>query len=318
MGLSLLNMAEASKAAGKNLQAGVQMLIVQENPMFEKISWAELGQGKGSYGWHEDGALPSVAFRAVNASYTADVGHIVPRSEGLSILGGEVKLDRFLQSTTGAGGGDRVSLDQKAIQFEMKARAAKLEFEEQFFEGDSGLNFNAFDGLRARAIENSSQNIVQAAGGGTLTLAKMDEVADSIRGGPSGWAMNVTLRRKVNALIRAASTAQEMVTTEFGKQLPTYAGVPMWVVQREDDQSTILGFDEDPGDGAADTASIYGLRFGNEDDIFGILGSGGAWEVQDFGELQASPQLLGRMEVYIGLVVKHKRSFARLYGVTNT
>jgi hypothetical protein len=130
-------------------------------------------------------------------------------------------------------------------------------------------------------------------------------------GGPNVIMGNQFGRRKVNALVRAAGQAQETVSGTFGKQFTSYAGVPYLVIQRENDMTSILGFDEDPGDGGDDSSSLWLARFGRED-CFSILGNGGAWEVRDFGEQQAAPRVLGRCQIYVGLVTKHPRCIARV------
>src|SRR3989337_1732385 len=99
----------------------------------------------------------------------------------------------------------------------------------------------------------------------------------------------------------------------FGKQQIAYAGTPIRIVRREDDGSTFLGYDEDPGDGTSDTASVYCIRF-SSDHVHGIQ-SKSLPSVKDFGEVQAGPYPLGRIEWYCGVVVKHPRGAARLYGI---
>ncbi|KKL22952.1 hypothetical protein LCGC14_2430240, partial [marine sediment metagenome] len=152
-----------------------------------------------------------------------------------------------------------------------------------------------------------------------LTLAKLDEVFDAVHGPNSGKIVtsNQFLRRKVSALVRAAGQAREMVDRRnFGEQLEAYAGVQMVVIQKEHDQSTILDFDEDPGDGGDDGASMYCIKFGNEQDVFGILGAGGAFELRSItGEKELNPRSLRRISAYVGTVTAHPRAFARLNSV---
>ena len=58
-----------------------------------------------------------------------------------------------------------------------------------------------------------------------------------------------------------------MVTTSLGEQLGAYANAPILVIQRRDDQSSILAFDEDPGDGGDDGASLYVANIGGSPEI---------------------------------------------------
>ena len=57
--------------------------------------------------------------------------------------------------------------------------------------------------------------------------------------------------------------------SDFGTQLEAYAGVTMVVIQKEHDQSTILDFDEDPGDGGGSILEAY------DDDSSGLDGLAG-------------------------------------------
>ena len=302
---------EAAKYGDDVKRQGVLKLIAETSPMYEKLTFKSI---KGNaYRYNIEQALPSVAFRGVGDTYTASTGVINPVVENLVILGGEVNIDRFIVSTMGN------MADIKATQFSMKARAMGFKFTESFFEGDSTTDFNAFDGLRTRLV--GDQKILNASGGGALTLAKLDQMIDAVIGKPDFLFMNKTLRRKLTTLALSTYSGSSLIDygkdETFGHQVTRYNSIPIVVVENELDGSTILDFDEDPGDATSDCASIYAVRFG-EDYIHGITGEGGNFaDVHDFGEIQASPSHLGRIEAYVGLCVVHPRSAARLYGITN-
>lgn len=306
---TLLDLAEAGKVTDP-LSAGLQVMIVEEEPLLERLPWVRIPQGKNAYEWFREVSLPTASFRAVNGTWDADFGRVIPKREPLAILGGEVEIDTFILDTMGG----KLTPDIKRRQYEMKMRAAKQKWLETFFEGDTGVDINAFDGLRPR-VAGTNMDLPMGGQSNTnalpLTLDRLDEAIDAVRGGPSCIIGNQWIRRKINALVRSSGQAFETVSTTFGKQLSTYAGVPILVIQRENDMSSILDFDEDPGDGGDDAASIYLPRFGRED-VFGILGFGGAWEVRDHGEQEAAPRVLGRLQVYVGLVTAHPRSVARI------
>lgn len=57
--------------------------------------------------------------------------------------------------------------------------------------------------------------------------------------------MNKVMRRKVNALMRAAGQATETVSDAFGRQIQAYAGIPIGIVEDDAGSTPILGFDED-------------------------------------------------------------------------
>lgn len=291
------------------MTAGLQTMIREEEPLIDRLSWVPLPQGKDAYTWYRETGLGTASWRAVNSSWESDHATWTKRNAGLSILGGEVEVDTFIKNTMGGAIGDI-----KGQLFSAKMRAVKLEWLESFFEGDSGVDPNSMDGLRAR-IGGTNADFPVAGSAVTdasaLTLEKLDEAIDYIRGGPSAILGNQFIRRKINALMRAAGQTQEMISGNFGRQFSSYAGVPILIIQRENDMSSVLDFDEDPGDGGDDAASIYLAKFGRED-LFCILGNGGAWQVNDMGVQQASPRHLGRIELYTNIVIKHPRSVARI------
>ena len=315
MAETLMSMAEAGKYT-RPLTAGVQVKIVEEEPILDFIRWKQLPKGNSSYEWFEESDLPTSAFRAVGGSFTADTGILVPKIEPLSILGGEMEFDVFIEDTQG----DKFP-GWLQHHVEMKMRAIKNDWLQEFFEGDTGIDVNGFDGLRVRATESSMDFDMSASSTdrAALTLEKLDEVFDAVHGDNSGKVMtsNQWLRRKVSALVRSAGQAREMVDRRnFGTQLQAYAGVTMVVIQKENDMTTILDFDEDPGDGGDDTASLYVIKFGDEEDVFGILGNGGAWELRTISDEQEdNPRSLRRISVYPGLVTAHPRAFARLNSI---
>jgi hypothetical protein len=311
-----MTMAEAGKYTDP-FTAGVHVEIIEEEPLLDHIMWKNLPAGNSSYEWFEEADLPTAAFRAVGGTFTADTGIIVPRLEPLSILGGEMELDVFIEDTQGSKLPSFI-----AQHVAMKMRATTQKWLLEFFEGDVGVDPNGFDGLRVRASESSMDFDMSGTGStdrAALTLAKLDEVFDAVHGSNSSkiLACNQFLRRKVSALVRAAGQAREMVERRnFGEQVEAYAGVEIVVIQKEHDQSSILDFDEDPGDGGDDAASMYVIKFGNEQDVFGILGAGGAFELRSItGEKELNPRSLRRISTYVGTVTAHPRGFARLNSV---
>lgn len=304
---------EAAKYGDDVKRSGVLKVITETSPMYEKLTFKSI---KGNaYRYNIEQALPTVAFRGVGGTYTPNTGVINPVTENLVILGGEVEIDRFIISAMGN------LQDIKAAQYAMKARAMGFKFTESFFEGDSKVDFNSFDGLRTRLV--GDQYIETSTTGAALTLAKLDDLIDRVVGTPDYLFMNRTLRRKITTLGQTGPGAgTPLITTgtddSFGHQVTKYRGIPIVIMENELDGSTILDFDENPtGDSGGDTASIYAVRFG-ENYIHGITGEGGSFmDVKDFGELEARPAHLGRIEWYVGLCVVHPRAAARLGGITN-
>src|SRR5690606_40689155 len=77
----------------------------------------------------------------------------------------------------------------------------------------------------------------------------------------------------------------------------------------------ILDFNEDPGDGGNDSTSLYIVAFGEDENVYGLSGLGGSMEVRDFGETEAAPGHLGRVEWYPGVAIDNPYSVVRLKGL---
>ena len=305
-----ITMLEAAKHSKDVLEASVAKIIVETSPVLEYLPQKTINGP--AFRYHREASLGSMNFRGIGGTYTPDAGVINPIFEPLVILGGEVKVDNFEVEVMSN------LLNLKAEKYRMKARQAGIKFSETFFEGDTAVDGFSFDGLRKRLTGN--QKILMGSGGATLTLAKIDELLDAVvgDGGDKQLWMSPTMRRKVTTLVRAVTGSGLINFTQdaFGKQQMAYAGTPIRIVRREDDGSSFFGYDEDPSDGVSDTASIYCTRMGT-DYLHGIQ-SKSLPTVKDFGEVQAGPFHLGRIEWYIGMVLKHPRGAGRLYGITNT
>ncbi|KKM74945.1 hypothetical protein LCGC14_1160910 [marine sediment metagenome] len=302
-----ITMLEAAKHSQDDLERSVAKIIVEASPVLEYLPQKTINGP--AFRYHREASLGTVSWRGVGGTYTPDAGVINPLFEPLVILGGEVKVDNFEVKAMSN------LLNLKAEKYRMKARQAGITFSETFFEGDTAVDPYQFDGLRKRLTGN--QKIIMGSGGAQLTLALMDELLDAVLGdgGDKVLWMSPIMRRKVTTLVRAVTGSGLINFTQdaFGKQQMAYAGTPIRVVRREDDGSSFFLFDEDPGDGASDTASMYCTRMG-VDYLHGIQ-SMSLPSVKDFGEVEAGPYHLGRIEWYTGLVLKHPRAAARLYGI---
>lgn len=308
-----ITLLEAAKHSQDEVERTVAKIIVEASPILEYLKMRTINGP--AYRYHRETSLGTVAYRGVGGSYTPDAGIINPLFEPTVILGGEIKVDNYEVATM------QNLLNLKAEKFRMKSRQMGIQFSESFFEGDTAVDPYSFDGLRKRITGN--QLITAADGGATLALAKIDELLDAVIGDNSQKVlfMSTQMRRYVTTLVRITTGSSYITHTQdsFGRQQMTYADCPIRIIQREDDASTIFGFDEDnavAGGGDEDTASIYCVRFGS-DYVHGIQNMS-LPSVRDFGEVQAGPYHLGRIEWYCGLVVKHPRSAARLYHINET
>jgi hypothetical protein len=291
------------------------------SPVFSEIPMDDNGDAI-FYDYEQVKLLPATGWRAFNTAWTESTGVTTPYREYLKVLGGEAKWDvQFDNAKT------------KARQIEMKVLSATKSWDAAFFEGTPISDPNSMVGLRPRIGGN--QLIIQATGGGTLTLAKLHNLRDAVpfstkqeqgmvrgEGTRVVMYMNRTVRNKLDALMEA-QTGTFRIDVEkdtFGDRVEMFRGAVIRVVETIGDGTTTLAFDEDPGDGVSDCASVYCVAFG-DGLVHGLkrTKSGGrSLDVFRVDQLQAEPRGMVRFEGMYGLAADHPRAYARLHGITNT
>lgn len=277
-----------------------------------------------TYKYRVEEVAPGVSWRDVNQGYPESTGVIAPRIESTMIVGGDVFLDNALLRNQRSGGD---ALDLKAEQYDLKARSLAREIERAYFEGDDLVNPSEMPGLRRRLT--GSQVIPAAVGAGaTLTLPMMDSLADAcdLSIGTLHFFMSKANRRKLTNLALAQGNSVNITyssVSDSGATIERYGGAPIHIVEDGWDASTLLAFDEDPGNGTATSSSIYAVMFDEQMGVCGLI-SGGDGDplvsVREVGETTATgtgnpPGILGRIECYPGLMVKSPRCAARLRNV---
>lgn len=302
-----VTLVQAAAASTNMLQRGVIQTFIDESPVLARIPFMEI-EGN-AYQYTKESALPGIAFRAVNAAYTESTGAVVNATIALKIFGGDADVDRFIARTL-----SNIN-DQRALQTRLKAKAAAIFFTEAFFEGDSAVVTDSFDGLRKQLT--GSQVILAGAGGATLTLAMVDDLLSRIDGTADVIYAPRQAISKINTLVRATGGTVPEPRAEYGRLVYSYAGIPLVDPGFSTNGTTqILGYDEDPGDTVLDTASIYAVRWGVQEYVCGV--TNGGVDVYDLGELETKPAYRTRIEAYMAIAIFNAKGAARLRGVTNT
>lgn len=304
----MLTILEASKLSQNTLASGVVEIFARNNPVLERLPFIDIGGSAFTY--NREGTLPGIAFRGVNESYTESTGVINPETETLTICGGDSDYDVALVKMQG----QNRTADLRAAHDALKSKSLTLTWLKTFFDGNSQTEPREFDGVNRRLSGTTQELETGSAGGATLTLAMVDDLIDAIDGTPDALLMNKTMRRKINALMRASGQAIETISDSFGRQIQAYGGVPIGIVEDDASGTAILDFDEDDGSGNLDTTSIYALRYGL-DGVHGIQTE--PLDARDLGELDSKPAYRTRIEWYSGLVFKHPKATARLRWINN-
>jgi hypothetical protein len=206
--------------------------------------------------------------------------HLSQVTANLKIMGGDADVDNFLKATR-----NNVQ-DLEAAVVELKAKALRQKFEEMFIYGDTGVSAKQFDGLRKliNTGEASDQVIAMGSTGATLTLDKLDELIDAVKGGkPDLLLMSRRSRRKISSLIRDAGGMIETNQDRWGNFVQLWDGVPLGVNDWILDTHVLADGEETATTGGA-CSTIYAVQ----------LGEGALCGLTSPGYLQAEP--IGSLE----------------------
>jgi hypothetical protein len=159
-------------------------------------------------------------------------------------------------------------------------------------------NPKQFDGLRKliNTASAGSQVVAAGAAGGALSLGKLDELVDAVKGGkPDMLLMSRRTRRKLNALVRAANSGMMVIDRDsFGNFVELWDGIPIgtndWIL----DTHTVAGSVETAITGGS-CSTIYALQLG-EGAVCGLTSPGhilieriGALETKDASSPRSRP-----------------------------
>ncbi|MFC1914372.1 major capsid protein [Chloroflexota bacterium] len=302
-----LTLAEASKLSNDMLLQGIVETIVKDSPIIQQLPFIEIVGNGLTY--NQEKTLPNVDFYDVGDTWVESAPTFEQVTANLKIMGGDADVDNFLKTT-------RSNIqDLEAAVVELKAKAVKDKFEESFIYGDATTSPKQFDGLRKLIdTENAGdQLIAMGATGATLTLAKLDELIDAVKGGkPDMLVMSRRSRRKINALVRAAGSMMETDRDKWGNFVQYWDGIPIGVNDWVLDTHTVSGSVETVTTGS-DCSTIYAVQFG-EWALCGLT-SPGQLTVEPLGSMESKDATRTRVKWYVSLALFSSVKAAALIGV---
>ena len=291
-----LTLAEASKLSNDVLLQGVIETMVYDSPVLQVMPFIEIVGNGLTYNQENDAA--SAAFYDVGDTWAESTPTFTQQTATLRILGGDADVDNFLKATR-----SNVQ-DLEAAIVQLKARAVQHKFEDTFINGDSAVDANAFDGIDKLCA--SGQTVSMGTNGGTLTLEKLDELIDCVKGGkPHIMLLSRRSRRKLNALSRASGGILVSDRNRFGQMVEYYDGIPLGVCDW-------IADDQEVGT-SSDCSTIYGMQFG-EGAVAGLTGPGGV-QVEQVGSLETRDASRTRVKWYVSVALFNSIKLAKLIGV---
>ncbi len=302
-----LTLAEASKLSNDILMQGVVETIVKDSPVLQRLPFIEIVGNGLTY--NRENTLPSIDFYDVGDTWSESTPTFTQLTANLKIMGGDADVDNFLKATR-----NNIQ-DLEAAVIELKAKALQQKFEETFIYGESSVNAKQFDGLKKLINTGTagSQVIAMGATGAALTLAKLDELIDAVKGGkPDLLLMSRRSRRKINALVRAAGGMTETDQDKWGNFMQLWDSVPIGVNDWILDTHVLAGSVETATTGGT-CSTIYAVQFG-EGALSGLT-SPGYLHAEPVGPLETKDATRTRVKWYVSLALFSAVKAAALIGV---
>ena len=302
-----LTLAEAAKLANDMLLQGVVETIIKDSPVIQQLPFIEIVGNGLTY--NQEKTLPSIDFYDVGDTWTESTPTFEQKTANLKIMGGDADVDNFLKATR-----SNVQ-DLEAAVIELKAKALKDKFEEIFIYGDSSVNAKQFDGLRKLIDTTTSSDQVIAVGatGATLTLDKLDELIDAVKGGkPDMLLMSRRSRRKINALVRAAGGMMDANRDKWGNFVQLWDGILIgandWILDTH-----VVADSLETATSGGDCSTIHAIQFG-EGGLCGLT-SPGFLKAEPIGSLEDKDASRTRVKWYCSLALFSSIKAAALIGV---
>ena len=293
-----LTLAEASKLSNDVLLTGVIETIIKDSPILQALPFIEIVGNGLTY--NRENAAATAAFYDVGDTWSESTPTFTQVTATLKIVGGDADIDNFLLAT-------RSNLqDLEAAVVQLKAKAVQQKFEDTFVNGDTASDAKSFDGVDK--LTDSGQTLSMGANGGSLTLAKLDELIDLVKGGKPGiLLMSKRSRRTLNNLARTSGGFLETDRNEFGQMVQYYDGIPVGICDFISDAKTVGT--------STDCSTIYAVQLG-EGALSGLTAPGGL-QVERVGSLETKDATRTRIKWYVSLALFCELSLAKLIGVRN-
>jgi len=291
-----ITLAEAAKLSNDVLLQGVIETIIYDSPVLQVLPFIEIVGNGLTY--NQENQAATAAFYDVGDTWAESTPTFTQQTATLKILGGDADVDNFLKAT-------RSNIqDLEAAVIELKAKAVQQKFDDTFINGDTSVDTKSFDGIDK--LCTAGQTLSMGANGGTLTLEKLDELIDLIKGGkPEMLLMSRRSRRKLNTLSRGSGGILFTDRNEFGQMVEYYDAVPIGVCDWIADDQTVGT--------STDCSTIYALQFG-EGAVAGLTSPGGL-QVERVGSLETTDASRTRVKWYVSTALFNTIKLAKLIGV---
>lgn len=275
-----VTLAQAKLNATDDVDVQIIDEFQKSNDILNRITFDDVVSGAGNgatltYGYTRQITQRAAAFRAINAEYTPTEATKQRYTVDLKPLGGSFQVDRVLNRVAQAA--------ETAFQMRELLKASSAKFNDAFFNGDTAVDANGFDGL-SKLLTGTSTEYLPLANGVTsgyldwtaintqalafATIAHIDAWLGLLDGRPDA----IYLPRKAKALFKTVASFAGQYSVErdaIGNPVDTYNGIPLIDPGQVSGASTdvlALATRDTDGGGAGgnitNLADMYAVRFG--------------------------------------------------------
>ena len=286
-----VTLAQAKLNATDDVDVQIIDEFEKSNDVLSRLTFDDVVSGAGNgatltYGYTRQITQRAAAFRAINAEYTPTEATKQRYTVDLKPLGGSFQVDRVLSRVAQAA----------EVEFQMREllKASSAKFNDAFFNGDTGVDANGFDGLSKLLTGTTTEYLPLSNGvsAGYVDWTTIDTQAEAFAaiahidawlGLLDGRPDAIYLPRKAKALFKTIASFAGQYSVErdaIGRPVDTYNGIPLI------DPGTVSGASTDvlalatrdaDGGGAGgnitNLADMYAVRFGL-DGVHGVSMAG--------------------------------------------
>ena len=275
-----VTLAQAKLNATDDVDVQIIDEFEKSNDVLSRLTFDDVVSGAGNgatltYGYTRQITQRAAAFRAINAEYTPTEATKQRYTVDLKPLGGSFQVDRVLSRVAQAA----------EVEFQMREllKASSAKFNDAFFNGDTAVDANGFDGL-SKLLTGTSTEYLPLSNGVTAgyldwtaintqalafaAIAHIDAWLGLLDGRPDA----IYLPRKAKALFKTVASFAGQYSVErdaIGRPVDTYNGIPLvdpgTVSGAATDVLALATRDTDGGGAGGNItnlADMYAVRFG--------------------------------------------------------
>lgn len=311
-----MTLAELAKVEKDTLRKSVIDGLLFECNLMSMVPWETIGALSTTIVRYQE--IPSIGFRKINEGYAEGAGTTEPLTEQIAAMGRNIDTDKLVIAAK------NTIAEARALRQAQVLKGLAYTFNDKFINGSRVTEVKEFDGIALRiAGMAASQTIHASTASGGLNvmngsteqntfLDKVDETIYAIEGHkPDALLMNKTTLLKFRSVLRRLGLLDQ-TKDMFGRRIDVYSDIPMYDIGVKADQTTLImpNTEVGTGGGTAQCTSIYAVKFGVGDQLWGIQTY--PLDVTDKGQLDDGVTYRTVIDWPLSLANAGRRSLARL------